>query len=180
MQHFRPLIPKKNWIEAYTLATLLHYEKPEKVTKKLCGELLYSPTKWRKALEVLTYYRCVVDWKWVYAPDINLPDMVEEKDEWVALASFISKNIQCNYQSVKGLLGYWIGKEILKDSKELRYDNEEEYLLKLIIEIKKDEWWNKILTWETFVRKYSNLRDKFVKNIPKKITKDFWAINDIF
>lgn len=180
MEEYIPLIEKKNWLEAFALAILLILNtKPSvNITQKLCWELLHSPTKGKKSLEVLKYYRCVVDGKWPYPPDMRVTDMEDDKSQWTKPAGLICKLLPWNYPQVLNLLNS-MGKYILTASatKNLTI---EEYVPLLIKEILKDDFWKKQLTWENFVRKFSYLDGKFHKLVPKKITWWMESITEIF
>lgn len=183
-EFYLPLIGKRNWIEAFALLVLLNETTVAytKITQKLCWELLKSPTKGKKALEVLRYYECVVwDSKWEYInhkPNMELPDMEDDKLQWTSAAWMICKLLPWNYPQILNLLNS-MGKYILTAAatKNLTI---EEYVPLLIKEILKDDFWKKQLTWENFVRKFSYLDGKFHKLIPKKITWWMESITEIF
>ena len=65
MDFLIPLTEKKNGVDAFALAVLLLIATPTKqrITQKLCGEPLHSPTKGKNALAVLLHYKVVVDGK---------------------------------------------------------------------------------------------------------------------
>ena len=177
MYKFVPLIEKKNWIEAFALAILLElYDN--KITQKLAWELLKSPTKWKKALEVLKYYKVISESWGIQNPDMALPDMEDDKSQWTKPAGMICKLLPWNYPQVLNLLNS-MGSYILTASatKNLTI---EEYVPLLIKEILKDDFWKKQLTWENFVRKFSYLDGKFHKLVPKKITWWMESITEIF
>lgn len=175
---FVPLIEKKNWIEAFALAVLLE-ERDDKLTQKLCGELLCSPTKGKKALEVLKYYKVVGDSWWMNAPDMTLPDMPSTDNEFWELASIICKQVRGNYPSCNNLLNYWVWKNISYEAK-VHNLSEEEFITIFIKEIMKDDFWKIILTWETFIRKFDNLYAKFWNKIPKRPAGWLSSVENIF
>lgn len=175
-----PLIEKKNWIDAFALATLLLIAIPArtKITQKLCMELLHSPTRGKKAHATLLHYKVVVDWQWPFPPDLTIADMVDETSKWDETAALICKNVRWNYQSTKSLLNYF-GNSILKAAEEKRYLIEE--LIPIAIkEIKKDNFWETALSSENFVRKFDSLWKKFGSNIPKKPWQDLSSLKEIF
>ena len=180
MEQYIPLIEKKNWLEAFALAILLLIQtKPsQKITQKLCGELLHSPNKGKKALQVLLHYKVVVDGKWPYAPDMGVEDEVDDDTQWDSLAWLICKEIDWSYVSVRSLLKH-MGKAITWASKLKRYEIEE-FIPLIVKEIRKDEFWNKVITAEGFVRKFVFLWTKFGNNIPKKPWNDFSSLKEIF
>lgn len=177
------LISKKNWIEAFALLVLLEdnaydFFNPN-VTQKLCWELLSSPTKGKKALELLRHYK-IVNWKEFDLNnfDSSLPDIEDDKSQWNKSAALICKILPWSYPQILNLLNS-MGKYILTAAatKNLTI---EEYIPLLIKEIMKDEFWKKQLTWENFVRKFSYLDGKFHKQVPKKIEWWMQSITNIF
>lgn len=178
---YLPLIWKKNWIEAFALIVLLNETTITftNITQKLCWELLKSPTKWKKALEVLKYYECVV-WNQInHKPNMEQPDMQSDNNEFSELASHICKQVRGNYPACNNLLNYWVGSQLIKAAK-IHNLTEEEFITIFIKEIMKDEFWKKILTWETFIRKFDNLYAKFWSKIPKRPAWGLGSISDIF
>lgn len=176
---FEPLIEKKNWIEAYALAILLEWVPNKKVTQKLCGELLHSPTKGKKALEVLKYYKVITEKGWPYAPDMTLSDMQSETSEFWEIASIICKQVRGNYPTCNNLLNYWVGSQIIKAAR-LHNITEEEFIAIFIKEIMKDDFWKTILTWETLIRKFDNLYAKFWYKLPKRPSGWLSSVENIF
>lgn len=180
MEAYIPLISKKNWIEAFALAVLLSsWEFKWKITQKLCWELLHSPTKGKKAMEVLKYYKVFPIWEGVATPDYSLPDMETSSNEFWELASIICKQVRGNYPTCNNLLNYWVGSQIIKAAR-LHNLTEEEFITIFIKEIMKDDFWKKILTWETFIRKFDNLYAKFWNKIPKRPAGWLSTIENIF
>lgn len=178
---FSQIIPKKNWIEAFALAKLLLENVPAytKITQKLCGELLHSPTKGKKALEVLRYYKVVGEVTCdLHEPNMELPDIVDEKDEWADVAWIICKNLPWNFNSTKSLL-WSMGKQLRTYSAEKNLTIEV-FIPIFIKEIQKDEFWKKNLSAENFVRKSSYLYEKFGKWIHKTISGNLSDISHIF
>lgn len=180
-ERFIPLIGKKNWIEAFALLVLIsnHPVSPKKpMSIKTAWELLKSPSKWKKALEVCKYYKCW-DSDWFFQnPDFSLPDMEDDKSQWTKPAWLLCKLLPWSYPQVLNLLNS-MGQYILTASatKNLTI---EEYIPFLVKEILKDEFWKKQLTAENFVRKFSYLDGKFHKLIPKKIEWWMQSIENIF
>jgi len=178
-QRFIPLLDKKNGIEAFALLVLCSNLPPDvKITQKLAWELLHSPTKGKKALQVCKYYECWDD-EWFFKdPNMVLPDIEDDKSQWTKPAGLICKLLPWAYQQVLNLLNS-MGKYILTAAatKNLTI---EEYIPLLIKEIMKDEFWKKQLTWENFVRKFSYLDGKFHKQVPKKIEWWMQSITNIF
>ena len=180
MDFLIPLTEKKNGVDAFALAVLLLIATPTKqrITQKLCGELLHSPTKGKNALAVLLHYKVVVDGKWPYWPDMTIPDREDEKNAWADVASLICKEVYGNFPSTLSLLNS-IGKFITKAAEEKRMTIEE-FIPIMVKEIKKDDFWSKALTAENFVRKFDSLWIKFGKNISKKPWGNLNSLKDIF
>ena len=174
-----PLIEKKNWIEAFALAVILDDLDTATYTQKLCWELLNSPTKGKKALEVLKYYKVVTKEGWPYEPDMSVPDMQSTDSEFWELASIICKQVRGNYQACNNLLNYWVGSQLIKAAR-IHNLTEEEFITIFIKEIMKDDFWKKVLTWETFIRKFNDLYAKFWNKIPKRPAWGLSTIENIF
>lgn len=178
---YLPLIGKKNWIEAFALIVLLNETVVAytKITQKICGELLKSPTKGKKALEVLKYYECVI-WNQInHKPNMEQPDMQSSESEFWELASIICKQVRGSYPSCKNLLNYWVGLQLIEAAR-IHNLTEEEFISIFIKEIMKDDFWKKVLTWETFIRKFNDLYAKFWNKIPKRPAWGLSTIENIF
>lgn len=180
MEFLIPLIEKKNWIDAFALATLLLIAIPAKtkITQKLCMELLHSPTRGKKAHATLLYYKVVVDWQWPFPPDLTIPEIEDDKDKWADTASLICKEVYGNFKYTLSLLNT-IG-EYINSAAATKRMAIDEFIPIMIKEIKKDEFWNKHLTAENFVRKFDSLWKKFGSNIPKKPWDNLSSLKEIF
>lgn len=183
MKEYFPLIQKPNWIEAFALLVLLcdgDVPYGTKITKKLCGELLHSPTKWKRAAETLEFYWIIKVW----SASINPWDFTREVEEkkqngdYLKIASAISKLLPSHFNVLVNLLEYTNGQLILEKAEEYRYPVET-FLDLFIKEVKKDKFWGWVLTGEMVIRKFAILFPKFSSRIPKA-TWNFDTISSIF
>lgn len=177
-----PLLKLKGWLEAYLLFHMIYeWGVPAytKITKKLCGELLCSPTKGKKAYELLEFYWLIkssdiVTW---FTPDFSVPPPTKD-NKYKDLVPLILKLLPWEYKSSVSLIRT-IGKDIVEASEMKRYSIEE-FIPIVIKEIQKDNFWKDKLTSETFIRKFNLLYWKVYMNIAKKPWQDLSSLKEIF
>lgn len=176
-EKYHPLIQKKWWPDAFSLLVVLS-ELPSwtKINKTLCGRVLKSPARWRKAMEMLKFY-WILDDEWVIN-DWDLSKEVVEEEWHKPIAWIICRELPWSFNQVNSLLKYSI-KAISKVAEDKRY-TVEEYLPIFIKEVRKDNFWSKYLTADNFVRKFELLDRNFWANVPKKPWMDLNSLSHIF
>lgn len=177
--HLLPLLKLKDWLEAYLLFHLLLDDQDNKLTKKRCWELLSSPTKGKKAYELLEFYWLIKDGRVdnSFTPDFSVPPPTKE-NKYKNLVPLILKFLPWEYKSSVSLIRT-IGKDIVEASESKRYSIEE-FIPIVIKEIQKDNFWKDKLTSETFIRKFNLLYPKIQWWIAKKPWQDLSSLKEIF
>lgn len=168
---------KDSWIEAYALVNLLYYEYGWTVTQKLCGEILHSPTKWKKALKLLRHYMLVDEKGKFYPHEIDFTVPPIEQESKVKFPTIVSTIITLFPNSKFSQVNSWAnvnGLSITENATEWRL-GEEDLIRELLKRIRMDSWWKNVITWDMILRKFPLLWEKFSPQIPKKI----WVLNDI-
>lgn len=155
-----------------------------KFTKKLCGEILHSKTKWNKVYDILVAIDAITtDSKWGIiwinpSPSIHkLDEIVEDDSIKKSLAWSVYKTFGWDYRQI---LSYcWseqLQKKLSTTAEKLGYSLED-YLSQMKKLINWDTFWSKVISWQTFARKFDILSEKFT---PAKNVRDFSEVADIF
>lgn len=153
----------------------------EKITKKLCWELLWSKSKWNKSYDMLMKINAVHldNGKYVMVnstPDYTLLDSeVEDTSGMKELAWVVYKSFGWDYRQT---LSYsrTAHSKINSDAEKLWYSLED-YINSMGKLIKWDTFWSKVISWQTYLRKYDKLKELFT---PAKNVKNFSDVANIF
>lgn len=158
-----------------------HVSGWEKITKKLCWELLGSKSKWNKSHDMLMKINAIHldNGKYVMinsTPDYTSLDEVTDDDIWTKeLAWVVYKTFGWDYRST---LSYArsIHKKVNSNAEKLWYSLED-YIISMGKLIKWDAFWWRVISWQTFMRKYDKLTELFT---PAKNVKNFSDVANIF
>ena len=131
-----------------------------RITKVKCRELLgSSPTQ---ALAILKQSNAIdfMEWRLLEPTYETLAQPIEEDTPITKFSWKYGKQFHTNFGS------YW--NLLINFASSRRYEVEE-YFERLMVEIRKDDWWRNVITEEMALRKIEFLENKFWNRIPNKV-----------
>lgn len=181
---YRELITHKLGAECFFLLSYLYNVSPAytKVTKKLCWEILKSKSKWSRCYDMLmAIWAMEIDNKGSFCristnPDFSrLSEESTEEKEVKNFASAVYSEFKGDYRSIASY-SKSSHKAISSEATRLGYELSG-YLSQIHTLIKWDSFWSKVITWQTFIRKFDVLSKKFT---PTKNISWFDDVGSIF
>lgn len=182
---YKDLINYKYWADVFYCLSYLSLSTPNvKLTKKLCSIILNSSTRWSRCYDIIIKIEWILlndkrEIIWINpSPSIyKLDEKVKDDDYKLKLALIVYRTFGWDYRQV---LSYcWsepLQKKLSTTAEKLGYSLED-YLSQMKKLINWDTFWSKVISWQTFVRKFDILSEKFS---PAKNVKDFSEVADIF